>query len=229
VFIAVGAVLTLGISLVISRLVLHAVVGEGWPIVVYVTLSALLGYGPVLTWCVLATRRVSDDPWRERLGLEFRRVDLGWAPVVYAATFGVQMVIGVIIVATRIPITSNVESFDVSENRTYALSLLVLAVVAAPIAEEVTFRCVVLRGLLSRIGPVPAIAVQGVLFGCAHFDPIRGVGNIGLVMVTAGIGASFGAAAYWMRRISITIGAHAILNAIALTLVLSGVAERLQS
>ena len=184
----------------------------------------------MLTWCIVATRRVSDAPWKDRLGLHFRKVDFGWAPVVWVATFVVQIVVGLIIIATGIPFTSNTEDLDnLSSNRTYVLSLLVLAVVAAPIAEEITFRAVVLRGLLSRLGPVAAIAGQAVLFGVAHIDPVRGIGNIGLALVTAAVGASFGAAAYWFRRIGITIAAHAIANSLALTLALSGALDNAAS
>lgn len=223
--VAVGAIVTLGLSLLVGRSVLRALVHLDWPIAVYIALSAVLSYGPVLAWCVLATRRVSDQPWRRRLGLSFLRVDFGWVPVTWLGTFGVQIVVGLIVIGTRIPFESNTEGLDGSSNRTYLLSLLVLAVVAAPIVEEITFRAVVLRGLLSRFGPVAAIGIQAVLFGLAHADPVRGVDNIGLVIITGSIGASFGAAAYWFRRIGVTIAVHAIVNGLALALVLSGVLD----
>jgi membrane protease YdiL (CAAX protease family) len=223
--VAVGAVVTLGASLLVGRSVLRALIHLDWPIAVYIALSAVLSYGPVLAWCVLATRRVSGDPWRQRLGLSFLRVDFGWAPVTWLATFGVQIVVGLIVVGTRIPFESNTDGLDGSSNRTYLLSLLVLAVVAAPIVEEIAFRAVVLRGLLSRFSPVAAIGIQAVLFGLAHADPVRGLGNIGLVIITGAIGASFGAAAYWFRRIGITIAVHAMVNGLALALVLSGVLD----
>ena len=55
------------------------------------------------------------------------------------------------------------------------------------------FRRVMLRGLLSR-SAVATIGIQGALFGMAHFDPIRGMGNIGLIMVLAGVGCTLGGA-----------------------------------
>ena len=100
------------------------------------------------------------------------------------------------------------------------VSLLVLAVVAAPIAEEIVFRGVVLRGLLSRNGAVAAVGLQGVLFGLAHFDPVRGTGNIGLILVLSSVGCVLGGAAYLIRRIAPTMIAHAILNAIAMAIAL---------
>ena len=38
----------------------------------------------------------------------------------------------------------------------------------------------------------------------AHFDPIRGTGNIGLILVLASVGCMLGAAAYLFRRIAPT-------------------------
>ena len=59
-----------------------------------------------------------------------------------------------IVTTLKIPFTSNVkEVSDLHNDRGYVVSLLVLAVVAAPICEEIVFRGVILRGLLSRHGP----------------------------------------------------------------------------
>jgi uncharacterized protein len=85
---------------------------------------------------------------------------------------------------------------------------------------------VMLRGLLSRNGAVVAVGVQGVLFGLAHFDPIRGTGNIGLIMVLGSVGCVLGGAAFLIRRIGPTMIAHAIMNAIAMALALSGWLDR---
>jgi membrane protease YdiL (CAAX protease family) len=72
------------------------------------------------------------------------------------------------------------------------------------------------------MGPVAAIAVQGVLFGMAHISPERGVRNIGLVMVLSGVGVVLGTSAYLLRRLGPTMIAHAIINGIAMAIVLSG-------
>jgi hypothetical protein len=64
--------------------------------------------------------------------------------------------------------------------------------------------------------------MQGVLFGMAHFDPVRGMGNIGLIMVLSGVGCVFGGAAVLFRRIAPTMIAHAIVNGIAMLIALTG-------
>ena len=162
------------------------------------------------------------------VGLSARWSDLGWGPVVWLCAVGSQLLVGALIVGLDVPIENNTDGIaDLSTSRTYVVSLVITAVVAAPLVEEMVFRGVVLRSLLSRFHAVPAIAAQAVLFGLAHIDPVRGVGNIGLVAVLSGVGAALGGAAYLLRRIGPTIVAHAILNAVVLTLVLTGVTERL--
>ena len=72
------------------------------------------------------------------------------------------------------------------------------------------FRGVVIRGLTSRLPIVAVVVVQGLLFGGAHVDPVRGVGNIGLVLVLSGVGIAFGVAVALLGRIGPSIVAHAI-------------------
>ena len=218
-----GAVITLLISLVSSRYLLKAIDGFGWPIAVYVTILAIIGYVPALLWCWYASRRWGTGRFRADVGLTARWVDTGWGPVTWLACLMTQIVVGLLVVGLKIPFTSNVRDVsDVHTDRGYVVSLLVLAVVAAPIAEEIVFRGVVMRGLLSRNGAVVSVGVQGALFGLAHFDPIRGKGNIGLILVLGAVGCVLGGSAFLIRRIAPTMIAHAILNGIAMALALSG-------
>jgi membrane protease YdiL (CAAX protease family) len=89
------------------------------------------------------------------------------------------------------------------------------------VVEEIIFRGLLQRGLLSALPPWLAIAVQGLLFGAAHVSPERGMGNIGLALVLGAVGVVFGAAAYLTRRLAPTMVAHAIVNAVAMAVVLS--------
>ena len=154
-----GAVITLLVSLIASRYLLRAISGFEWPIAVYVAILAVIGYVPSLLWCWYASRRWGTGRFRADVGLTARWVDLGWGPITWAACLVAQIVVGLIVVLTKIPFTSNVEDVgEVRADRGYVVSLLVLAVIAAPIAEEIVFRGVVLRGLLSRTGVVAAVA-----------------------------------------------------------------------
>lgn len=82
-----------------------------------------------------------------------------------------------------------------------------------------------MRGFLSRMRPTAAIALQGLLFGVAHVDPVRGTGNIGLALVLSGVGVALGSAAYFTHRLGPAVIAHAIFNGVVFTIVLTGVLD----
>lgn len=222
---AIGALVVLVLSLIAARTVVEALVDLDWPVVVYVVLLGVLGYGPSVAWGWHVRRRwgagdLSSVGWR------FRWSDLGWGPLTWLAAVATQLVVAAVVIALGIPLSSNTDAFtDVDADRVYLVATAIAAVVAAPIIEELVFRGLVLRGLLSRMGPVLAIALQGLLFGLAHIDPVRGVGNVGLVFVLSGVGMAFGVSAYLSRRLGPAIIAHAIFNGVVLAILLSGVLD----
>jgi len=218
-----GAIVTLLVSVIASRYLLEAISAFEWPIAVYVAITAVVGYVPALLWCWYASREWGTGHFRADVGFGIRWADIGWGPLTWIACVIAEVIVGVVVVSLKIPFTSNVKDVsDLHGDRGYIISLLVLAVVAAPIAEEIVFRGVVLRGLLSRNRVAFAVGLQAVLFGMAHFDPARGMGNIGLIMVLSGVGAVLGGAAYLVRRLAPTMIAHAILNGVAMAIALSG-------
>ena len=218
-----GAVVTLLVSVTASRYLLQAITRFEWPIAVYVAILACVGYAPALLWCWYASRRWGTGRFRADVGLRTRWADAGWGPVTWVSCFVAQIAVGLLVLALRIPFTSNVRDISrLPNDRGYVVSLLVLAVVAAPIAEEIVFRGVVLRGLLSTNGAVAAIGIQGMLFGLAHFDPTRGAGNVGLILALGAVGCVLGGSAYLLRRIAPTMIAHAMLNGVAMVIALSG-------
>jgi membrane protease YdiL (CAAX protease family) len=224
-----GAIGVLTASLIVSKYLLDAVIDFDWPVAVYVALLALVGYGPSLWWCRLASRRWGTGDLGADIGLTPRFSDLGWGPVIWLGAIAAQVVVGLVIVALGVPLVGNTEGLDgISADRTYVVSLVITAVIAAPIVEEMVFRGVVMRGLRSRLPLVAVIVVQGLLFGVAHIDPVRGAGNVGLVMVLSGVGIAFGIGVALLGRIGPSIVAHAIFNGAVLLLVLTGVADRLQ-
>ena len=225
---AVGAVAVLTVSLLGSKLLLDAVVGLGWPVALYVALLAAVGYGPSLWWCRFSSRRWGTGQLSADIGLTPRLVDLGWGPLIWLGAIGAQVAVGAVVIALDLPIVGNTDGIEeLTADRTYVVSIVISAVVAAPIVEEMVFRGVVMRGLASRLPIVAVVVLQGLLFGVAHVDPVRGVGNIGLVLVLSGVGIAFGVAVALLGRIGPSIVAHAIFNAAVLVIVLTGVADRL--
>jgi membrane protease YdiL (CAAX protease family) len=225
---AVGAIAVLTVSLLASKYLLDGIVDFGWPVAVYVGLLAAVGYGPSLWWCWFASRRWGTGGLGVDIGLTPRFADLGWGPVIWLGAIGSQLAVGAVVVALDLPFVGNTEGIEeISADRTYVVSLVITAVIAAPIVEEMVFRGVVMRGLRSRMPMLAVVPVQGVLFGVAHVDPVRGIGNVGLVVVLSAVGIAFGVAVALLGRIGPSIVAHAIFNGAVLLIVLTGVADRL--
>jgi membrane protease YdiL (CAAX protease family) len=226
---AVGAIGVLTASLIASKYLLDAIVGFGWPVAVYVAVLALIGYGPSLWWCRYASRRWGTGDLGADIGLTPRFADLGWGPVIWLGAIAAQVAVGALVVAFGVPLVGNTEGIEeISADRTYVVSLVITAVIAAPIVEEMVFRGVVMRGLRSRLPIVAVVVLQGLLFGAAHVDPVRGVGNIGLVLVLSGVGVAFGVAVALLGRIGPAMVAHALFNGAVLFVVLSGVVDTLE-
>ena len=221
---ALGALGVLLGSLLIGR-TLGALAAALGPDMLGFAVAVAIGYGPSVVWAWYVVRRWGGGS-PSAIGWKFRWVDLGWGPLTWLAAVASQLVMYGLVVLFHIPIASNVE--DVSDpdiTRVYQVATVLAAVIAAPLVEELVFRGLVLRGLLSRFGPVAAIALQGVLFGFAHSDPARGAGNLGLALVLSAVGVALGTSAYLVRRIGPTVVAHAIFNGVVLIIVLSGVLD----
>lgn len=225
---AVGALVILTTSLLVGKALIEILIDLDWPVLVYVVVLALIGYGPSVVWCWYVRRRWAAGR-SANIGWEFRWSDLGWGPLAWLAAIGTQIAVAALVLLLDVPLSSNVEGVsELDVDRAYVVATVVTAVVAAPIVEEVVFRGVVLRGFLSRFHPVLAIALQGVLFGVAHVDPVRGVGNIGLAVVLSGVGVALGVTAYLLRRIGPAVIAHAIFNGVVMLIVLTGVLDDLE-
>lgn len=222
--VAVGALAVLVVSLLVSKFVLDVLVDRDLPLIALIAIAGTIGYGPSIAWGFYARRRWSVGR-TDAGGWRFRWSDLAWGPLIWISALLMQLAMVAIVLALDIPLASNVDGVaEFDSDRAYIIATLVTAVIAAPLVEEFVFRGLVMRGFLRVMGPTVAIALQGVLFGVAHVDPVRGWGNLGLAIVLSGVGVAFGAAAYLLRRLGPTIVAHAIFNGFVLTLVLTGVA-----
>lgn len=221
--VALAALVSIAVPLVVSRFVLRWLSEFEWPIAVYVVLLAVMAYGPPLVCWRLAIRHWGTGAYRADVGFSTRRTDFGWGPVTWLCCLATQVAMVMVIILTHVPFTGNVQSVsDADGTNGYVIPMVIVAVVVAPFVEEILFRGLVLRGLLSVMHPAFAVALQAVLFGAAHFDPGRGVGNVGLIMVLSAVGATLGGAAYLFRRLAPSIVAHAIINSIAMAYALWG-------
>lgn len=217
-------------SLVLARAIVGALVNADLPFVIYVAVLIGIGYGPAMLYSIWAVRRWGSGSVLDDLGLRPVWSDLGWGVVLWMAAVFAQLVTVVILLVLAVPTGSNVDDIDAAAmGRTYVIALLVSAVIAAPLVEELLFRGVILPGFLAAMPTVVAIALQGVLFGAVHLDPELGSGNLGLVVVLSVVGVVLGAGTWLLRRLLPAIVAHAIFNGVVLAIVLSGVLDGLEA
>jgi membrane protease YdiL (CAAX protease family) len=222
--IAIGAIAILAGSLIASRELLDSLIDRDWNIVVYMLIAVVVGYGPSLAWMWYASQRWGTGRVFADLGVSFRWVDLAWGPLIWISIVAaVGIAVGLMRVLD-IPYRGNLDvdnGSPLQHDNTAIAALLVSAVICAPVVEEALFRGAVMRGLLSKMAAVWAIGIQAVLFGVAHFDPDFGRESIGLIIALSVAGAGLGLACFLLRRLGPVIIAHAVMNAVAITVVLN--------
>lgn len=100
---------------------------------------------------------------------------------------------------------------------------VVLAIVLAPVVEELIYRGVLFQGLRASIGVWPAIVLSGAIFGFVHLETVLQDGRFvatGLIPMAgiALVGAFWAWALHRTGSLIVPIVGHAAFNAIAVTL-----------
>jgi membrane protease YdiL (CAAX protease family) len=90
----------------------------------------------------------------------------------------------------------------------FTKDMIFVAVLAAPILEEVLFRGIILDGLLKNYSPIKAILLSGVMFGYAHIIPTQAVNAMF-------IGFALGWVYYRSRSLYLCMFLHFVNNALS--------------
>ena len=101
---------------------------------------------------------------------------------------------------------------DAAHGPLTAAVIVVLLAVGAPLVEELYFRGLLQRSLLTRMPPAFAIGTSSVLFALAHFEAVQFVG-------LALFGAVLGYMAWKTGRLGPSVAAHMAFNAAAVAAV----------
>jgi len=178
-------------------------------------------YGGIAATVVFVVRRHGTGSLRHDLGFRFRWSDLGWGPILFFAGRAAQLAVTLPLVAIGVLRHSSERYSEMMRDQPTSIlvTLVIVGVVVAPIVEELFFRGVLLRALLSRFGGPVAAVIQGVVFGCYHFAPSLGFYNVVLITANSAFGIIFGFVALRRRTLGTGIVAHAITNASALVIV----------
>ena len=211
-----GLAVTLA-ALVGARVVLELLGRVDWPILVYRALAAVLGYGPMVAYCTFASRRWGTGSLATDLGLRLRWKDLAGAGHL-AVRLGRRHRGGHRRAGDPVAHDLQHRGHRPTGDRGVLIAFLIVAVVVAPVAEEMMFRGVVMRGLAS-VAPIgPGHRRSGPLLRLARRPGPR-LGNLGLMVVLAAVGVVFGKRPT-CRRLGPAIAGRTLYNAAVLAIVL---------
>ena len=111
---------------------------------------------------------------------------------------------------------------DAYERSTAALvAVVIIAVFAAPVVEELFFRGLLMRSLEPSLKPAGAIAVQAVLFGAVHVSDVGWRQNVAIMSSLAVTGAILGVLVFATKRLGPAIWLHATFNGIAAVVIVA--------
>jgi membrane protease YdiL (CAAX protease family) len=184
-------------------------------VVVIVSAQAAL-YGTLLYSCRRASRTYGTGSWRTDFGMQFRASDLVTGLGTFVAASVVANAVASVVASDPDLQGSSTDSlFDVGSSISVRVAVVVIAVVAAPLVEELFFRGLLLRTLTARMRPLAANVVQAGLFALAHVDPAQGRHNVDTVVRILVLGLAFGLVAQERRRLGPGIAAHFVTNTVA--------------
>jgi membrane protease YdiL (CAAX protease family) len=152
--------------------------------------------------------------------LGFRPLVLDRAWVIVATVVGMFVTLEVYIVIVQLIgaeglLPQSTLEGDVFDNRALVVMAGILAVIAAPVAEETFFRGFLFGGLVKRLGVFGAALASGFLFSLAHAQPTTLVPFTFIGMVLAWSYVYTGS--LWTN-----IGAHLVFNLISFSVSLAG-------
>jgi membrane protease YdiL (CAAX protease family) len=165
--------------------------------------------------------RIIRFPARDRVGREMGFGVLAGLVLYPAVAFGVGILLTLVFEAVFGGAVSPPEQIAHHLGVVGSIGLVVLAVVVAPISEELFFRGILFRSLRDRYGFWPGAAGSALLFGLAHYVPApwRDAALLQTIMVFTGLGLAW---IYEKRgNLVANIAAHMTFNAIGVVLILA--------
>ena len=203
-------------GVVVSGLLIAVALLADLPAVIQL-IAAMVGlWSGLVGACVVVSRRFGTGRIGSDYGLRLCWGDLSWgllASITARVTGAVIAVPFVLMGLDEVgPRAGLFEGLEVD-----VLTVLVVAFVAvigAPIIEELFFRGLLQRALLPKLGTAGAVCTQAFLFALVHLSPTSGMSNVLVVGVIFPAGVVFGLAAKW-RGLGTSVVAHSLFNVVA--------------
>ena len=171
-------------------------------------------YGGIATTCVVVSRRFGSGSLTADFGWRVRGTDVWRALLVWILG-------GIAAAIANIPWLHDETVERVGRALRHGfhhlgpvavVELALVAIVVAPLLEELAFRGLLLRAFSERCRVTAAVLIQALLFGAYHFTPGLGRANQPGVVVRAAIGLVLGVAAARWRRLGPGTLAHVLFN-----------------
>lgn len=151
-------------------------------------------------WIIYKIRKNKCGEKKINLTIKNKRI----IPIIIIATialcFGITMPI-----SELIPMSDSMKKMLLDVSDISEISSFIIAVIAAPIFEELIFRGIILDGLLKKYSPIKSILISSFLFGAFHLNPWQFVGAFIL-------GSFSGWIYYKTQSLSLSIIIHAVAN-----------------
>jgi membrane protease YdiL (CAAX protease family) len=173
-------------------------------------------YAPLVWYVRSASRDHGTGNLTTDLGLRLRWIDLAIGLGAWFAATVAQAVVVIVLQGLGLPLGNNTDTLrDVRDETSVFIAIAVIAVLVAPVVEELFFRGLLLRSFESRFVWWVAVLMQAVLFGLIHVQLGLGLGNITLLAALATVGATFGVVTDRVGSLGPAIVGHALFNAVA--------------
>jgi uncharacterized protein len=213
----IGVIASIMVGRLTASFLLNAV---NAPDEIFISWFYAVVFGGMLFTCRAISRRFgSGHPFRD-FGLSWKPSDIGRGILVFLVARILQVIVMLPWAGHLDRLRRLTEGLERVSLPTFVIFAFV-AVVGAPIVEELVFRGVVQRSLAERVGHRVAIPAQAVLFGLYHLTPGLGATNIPYVVGLSTAGLVLGWAAWRFRRLGPSSTAHFFVNATS-TLILFG-------
>jgi membrane protease YdiL (CAAX protease family) len=182
---------------------------------VVLAVGGLTLYGALLAFCWFVRRRVGTARgMRFDFAFVFKASDVGWGFLVSVAgrLAAVALVLPLIFIDEDYVVGDTDRFEGVGDDLPVLIGFTIVAVVMAPIFEELFFRGLLQRALEGMFPTALAIGIASLLFGFAHLSTEMGRANVGVVAATGAAGAVLGVTVHVTRRLGRAVVAHAIFN-----------------